>query len=137
MKPENAASMPTPHEVVPPRRSGLVRLWYAAGHSWAGLRAGWQEPALRLEYIQALIGVPLAFWVGRNWIEVALLAGSLLALIVVELLNTAIERLCDRVGTEWHELAKLSKDMGSAAVLLTSLLVGGVWLAAVWHRFGS
>jgi diacylglycerol kinase (ATP) len=122
---------------LPPKRGGLSRLSHAAGYSMAGLRAGWHEPALRLEYLLAVLGLPLSLWLGRSWVEVALLAGALVALIVVELLNTAIERTTDRIGTEWHELAKLAKDMGSAAVLLTSLVVAGIWIAALWQRFGG
>ncbi len=65
----------------------------------------------------------------------ALLAGTVLLVMVVELLNTGIEAAIDRIGPEWHELSKRSKDMGSAAVLLSLLLCAGTWLAAVWTRF--
>lgn len=67
--------------------------------------------------------------------EVALLAGSWLLVMVVELLNTGIEAAIDRIGPEWHALSKRAKDMGSAAVLLALLLAGGIWSAALWHRF--
>lgn len=119
------------------RRSGLSRLWHATGFSLAGLRAGWQETAFRTEVLAAVVLVPLAFWLGRGWVEVALLAGSVVLLLIVELLNTAIETAVDRVGPEWHALSKRAKDMGSAAVLLSVILCGGIWLAALYHRFSS
>jgi diacylglycerol kinase (ATP) len=116
-------------------RSGLDRVWHAAGFSLAGLRAGWGEAAFRQEAIAALVLVPLAFWLGRGWVETALLAGSVLIVMMVELLNTAIETAVDRIGPEWHALSKRAKDMGSAAVLLSLLLCGGIWLAALYQRF--
>lgn len=116
-------------------RTGLNRVWHAFGYSLAGLRAGWGETAFRQECIAAFVMVPLAFWLGRSWVEVALLAGSVLLLMVVELLNTAIETAIDRVGPEWHDLSKRAKDMGSAAVLLSLLVCAGIWLAALAQRF--
>ena len=117
------------------QRTGLNRLWHATGYSWAGLRADWGETAFRQEAIAAIVLVPLAFWVGQGWVEVALLAGSVLLLLVVELLNTGIEAAIDRIGPEWHALSKRAKDMGSAAVLLTLLLCLGIWAAALFERF--
>ena len=83
----------------------------------------------------AMAMVPLAFWLGRSWVEVALLAGSAVAVMVVELLNTGIESAIDRFGPEWHELSKRAKDMGSAAVLLSLITCSGIWVAALWARF--
>ena len=116
-------------------RKGLNRVWHAAGYSLAGLRAGWGETAFRQEAIAAIVLLPLAFWLGKTWVETALLAGSVLALMVVELLNTAVETCIDRIGPEWHNLSKRAKDMGSAAVLLSLLFCAGVWIAALFHRF--
>ena len=79
--------------------------------------------------------VPFAFWLGRSWVETALLAGSVLLVMIVELLNTAVEAAIDRIGPEWHDLSKRAKDMGSAAVLLALVLSGGIWLTALWQRF--
>lgn len=126
-----------PHADVNPqkRRTGLARVWHATGYSLAGLRAGWGETAFRQEAVAALVMVPLAFWLGRSWIEVALLAGTVVAVMVVELLNTGIETAIDRIGPEWHDLSKRAKDMGSAAVLLSLLLCVGIWAAALWQRF--
>ena len=129
--------MPTPPTPANPQkqRTGLSRVWHATGYSWAGLRAGWGETAFRQEAIAAIVLVPLAFWLGRSWVEVALLAGSVVLLMVVELLNTGIEAAIDRIGPEWHALSKRAKDMGSAAVLLTLLLCLGIWAAALFERF--
>jgi diacylglycerol kinase (ATP) len=116
-------------------RTGLVRMRHAFGYSLAGLRVGWGETAFRQEALAALVMLPLAFWLGQTWVEVVLLAGTVLLVMVVELLNTGIEAAVDRIGPEWHELSKRAKDTGSAAVLLSLLLCAGTWLAAVWTRF--
>ncbi len=130
---------PLPNQVVNPQkaRKGLTRVWHAGLISLNGLRAGWGEPAFRQEAIGAIVLLPAAFWLGRGWAEVALLAGSVLLVMIVELLNTAVEAAIDRIGPEWHDLSKRAKDMGSAAVLLALLLAGGIWLAALWQRFGG
>ncbi len=118
-------------------RTGLSRLWHATGYSLQGLRAGWSEPAFRQEALAAAVLLPLAFWVGRGWVQVALLAGSVLLVMIVELLNTGIETVVDRIGPEWHDLSKRAKDMGSAAVLLALLLALGIWTAAVAERLAA
>ena len=116
-------------------RRGLDRVVHAAGFSIAGLKAGWSETAFRTEAIAAFFMLPLSFWVGRSWVEVALLAGSVLMVMAVELLNTAVEATVDRIGPEWHALAKRAKDMGSAAVFLSLVVCGGIWLAALHQKF--
>lgn len=118
-------------------RRGLSRIWHALGYSVEGLRAGWHEAAFRQEALAALILLPLAFWLGRSWVETALLAGSVLFVMIVELLNTGIETAIDRIGPEWHDLSKRAKDMGSAAVLLSLLLCAGIWLAALVQRMAA
>ena len=117
------------------QRRGLSRMWHAFGYSLAGLRAGWRETAFRQEAIAAMVMVPLAFWVGRSWTEVSVLCGTVLIVMIVELLNTGVESAIDRIGPEWHELSKRAKDMGSAAVLLSLLLCAGTWLAAMASRW--
>lgn len=77
---------------------------------------------------------PVAFWIGRSWVETALLMGTTLVSLVVELLNTGIDIAVDRVGMEWHPLSKAAKDMGSAAVLLACLPWLAVWAAAIANR---
>lgn len=93
------------------------------------------ETAFRQEAIASFVLLPLAFWLGRSWVEVALLAGSVLLVMIVELLNTCIETAIDRIGPEWNHLSKRAKDMGSAAVLLSLLLAGGIWTAAAVNLF--
>ena len=115
------------------QRKGLARVWHATGYSLAGLRDGWSETAFRQEAVLAIVLIPLAFVLGRHWSEVALLAGSVLLVMIVELLNTAVESAIDRVGLERHPLSRRAKDMGSAAVLLSLLLAAGIWLAALWQ----
>jgi diacylglycerol kinase (ATP) len=116
-------------------RRGLSRMWHATGYSMAGLRAGWEETAFRQEMLASLVLLPAAFWLGSSWTEVAVLATTVVLVLIVELLNTAVETAIDRVGPEWHELSKRAKDMGSAAVLLSLLLCLGTWAAAIYHRF--
>jgi diacylglycerol kinase (ATP) len=116
-------------------RTGLNRVWHAFGYSLAGLRAGWYEKAFQQEAVAAVVLVPLSFWLGQTWIETSLLIGTVVFVMVVELLNTGLESAIDRVGPEWHDLSKRAKDMGSAAVLLSLLLCVGVWAAAVYVRF--
>jgi diacylglycerol kinase (ATP) len=134
--------MSSPPEALTPAnqqkfRTGFDRVRHAAGYSLAGLRAGWSETAFRQEAIAAIFLMPCAFWLGRGWVEIALLAGSVLIVMTVELLNTGIETAIDRIGPEWHDLSKRAKDMGSAAVLLSLVLCAGVWFAALYQRFGS
>lgn len=117
------------------QRNGLDRIRHAFGYSLSGLRAGWYETAFRQEAVTAAVLLPLAFWLGQTWVEVALLAGVVLIVMIVELLNTGVESAIDRIGPEWHDLSKRAKDMGSAAVLLSLVLCAGVWAAAIGTRF--
>jgi diacylglycerol kinase (ATP) len=118
-------------------RKGLSRVWHAMGYSLAGLRAGWHETAFRQEAIASVVLVPAAFWLGRSWIETVLLAGTVVLIMIVELLNTGIETAIDRIGPEWHDLSKRAKDMGSAAVLLSLLLCAGTWAMALYQRLAA
>jgi len=120
-----------PHKL----RTGLNRLWHATGYSLAGLRAGWGEKAFRQEAMLAIVLLPLTFWLGRGWVETAVLAGAVVLVLITELLNSGIEAAIDRIGPELHDLSKRAKDMGSAAVLLSLLLCGAVWAAALYQRF--
>jgi diacylglycerol kinase (ATP) len=79
--------------------------------------------------------IPGSFWLGRNWIEATLLFGSVVLVLIVELLNSAVEATVDRISYDHHELSKHAKDFGSAAVLLALLLCGTIWCFAVYHRF--
>ena len=105
------------------------RLLKAFGYSIAGLVSCFKnEPAFRLEFYTLLIAIPLSYFIAENIIEVILLLGSLILVMIVELLNSAIENVNDRIGTEYHELCKLAKDQSSAAVFVTILLAGSTWL---------
>jgi diacylglycerol kinase (ATP) len=119
-------------------KRGLRRIAHAAACSWQGLRAAVRgESAFRQELALAALMLPLSFWLGQNWVEVALLAGSVLLVMVVELLNSAIEATVDRISLDLHELSGRAKDMGSAAVMLALLLCGGIWASALWHRLAG
>ena len=110
---------------------------HAFGYSLAGLKAGWYETAFRQEAMASIILIPAAFWLGRTWIETVLLAGTVVLIMIVELLTTGIETAIDRIGPEWHDLSKRAKDMGSAAVLLSLLLCAGTWAMAMIQRFSA
>lgn len=120
------------------RRTGLDRVVHATGYSMAGLASAYrEESAFRQEFWLAAVLLPLAFWVGKGWVEVVLLAGSVVIVLIVELLNSSLEAAIDRISLERHELSMRAKDMGSAAVLLSLLLCAGIWLSALWQRVGA
>jgi diacylglycerol kinase (ATP) len=119
-------------------RSGLDRIVRATGYSLTGLKTAYLgESAFRQETWLAIFLVPMSFWVGRSWVEVALLAGSVLLVMIVELLNSGIEAVVDRVSFELHDLSKRAKDFGSAAVFLSLLLCMCIWLGAIWQRVST
>lgn len=116
-------------------RSGVVRIAYAAKYSWQGLSTAVRtESAFRQEVALAAVMVPAAWWLGRSWSEVALLVGTVVLVLIVELLNSAVEAVVDRVSLELHDLSKRAKDYGSAAVFLALVLCGATWAAALWNR---
>ncbi len=109
-------------------KTGLKRVLNAAGYSWAGLSAAFKhEDAFRQEVFLALLLVPLAAYLGDTAIERALMIGAVLLVLIVELLNSAIEAAVDRISLEHHDLIKRAKDMGSAAVMIALANVGVVW----------
>ena len=112
----------------PSKSSGFTRIVRATSYSYAGLRAAFRhEAAFRQELGFAVVLGPLAFFVGHDGLEIGLLLATLALVLIVELLNSAIETLVDRVGPEFHELSGRAKDMGSAAVMLSLGLVLVVW----------
>ncbi|MES2993949.1 MAG: diacylglycerol kinase [Pseudomonadota bacterium] len=124
--------MTNPHK----GRTGLDRMIRATGYSVAGLQSAYRgESAFRQEFWLAVLLVPIAFWLGRSWVEVVLLVGSVMLVLIVELLNSAVEAAIDRISFELHDLSKRAKDIGSAAVFLSLLLCSGTWCAALWQRF--
>ncbi len=109
-------------------KTGLKRLWNALGYSLAGFRAAYKhEDAFRQEVLLAAILIPLAFWLPAGLIGKALMIGSVLLVIIIELLNSAIEATVDRISLDSHDLAKRAKDIGSAAVLLSLINVFVIW----------
>jgi diacylglycerol kinase (ATP) len=115
--------------------TGLKRILSATRNSMAGLREALRcEDAFRQELILALVLIPLAFWVGTSAVERALLIGSVLLVLIVELVNSAVEATVDRISFENHRLAKRAKDIGSAAVLLTLLNAALIWGLIVIER---
>lgn len=109
-------------------RTGLDRVLHATRHSARGLAAAWRhESAFRQEALLALPLLPAALWLGTTWPERAVLIGSVLLVLIVELVNSAIEATVDRVSLERHQLAKRAKDIGSAAVLIALVNAAVVW----------
>jgi diacylglycerol kinase (ATP) len=117
-------------------RTGLDRLLRATGYSLNGLKLAYAgESAFRQETWLAVVMLPTSFWLGRNWLEVAALAGSVWLVLIVELLNSGIEAVVDRVSFELHDLSKRAKDIASAAVFMSLTMCAAVWAAALWARF--
>jgi diacylglycerol kinase (ATP) len=112
-----------------------VRLWLAFGASARGFAGAFRdEAAFRQELCFAVLIIPVGLWLGRSGVERALLVGPVLLILIVELINSAIEATVDRISYERHELAGLAKDLGSAAVFMSFVLLGGVWLLVLCGR---
>ncbi len=125
--------MSNPHK----GRTGIDRVVHATRYSAAGLVSAYRhESAFRQEFWLAAVMLPLSVWLGRNWVETALLAGSVVLVLIVELLNSGVEAAIDRISFELHDLSKRAKDFGSAAVCLSLLTCASIWIAALWTRFG-
>lgn len=117
-------------------KQGLQRVINAARYSAQGLQQAWtHESAFQQEACLAVLMLPAAFWLGSHWVERVLLVGTVVLVLVVELLNSAIEAAVDRTSLDMHPLAGRAKDMGSAAVMLTLLLCGVTWACALAQRF--
>jgi diacylglycerol kinase (ATP) len=116
--------------------TGPVRLSRAFGSSFRGFGAAWrEEEAFRQECLLALVVVPLGLWLGESGVERALLAGPMLLILVIELLNSAVEATVDRIGVERHPLSGIAKELGSAAVFVAFLLLFLNWLLVlVWRH---
>ncbi len=113
--------------------TGFTRIIKAGGYSWLGPCAAWRhEAAFRQEVWLAVVMIPLGLYLGGNGVEKALLIGSVLLILVVELLNSAIEAVVDRFGDERHELSGRAKDMASAAVAFTLALMVVVWVLVLF-----
>jgi diacylglycerol kinase (ATP) len=114
---------------------GLTRIIRAFGYSFQGIRACYRhEAAFRQEVWAAMAVVPLGLWLGQGGVEKALLAGSWLIVLIIELINSAIESVVDRLGQEYHELSGRAKDAGSASVLLSISVALLVWASILLPR---
>lgn len=119
-----------------PGATGLTRVIHAFYYSMQGLAAAMRyESAFRQELVMFLVMLPLAFWLGQSALHYILLISSLLLVLIVELLNSAVEAVVDRIGAEHNELAGRAKDMGSAAVFISLANVVFVWALIAWLRF--
>lgn len=117
-------------------KTGFMRLWYALGYSKAGLLVAYQnEAAFRSLVWMGIFMLPLGLFLGQTPVEKAVLCGVLLISLLVELLNSAIEAVVDRISLERHELSKVAKDMGSAAQLLAMTLVIVTWVLILLPQF--
>lgn len=122
-------------ELIRPKPRGALRMWLAFGASTRGLGGAFrEEAAFRQELAFALLVIPLGLWLGHTGIERALLIAPMLLILIVELVNSAIEATVDRIGLERHTLAGLAKDIGSAAVFMSFVLLGSVWLLVLLGR---
>lgn len=118
-----------------PKPQGLQRLFRSFGNSWKGLLGAFrEEAAFRQELALALVVLPAGLWLGRSGVERALLTAPMLLILIVELLNSAVEATVDRVGLERHPLSGLAKDIGSAAVFLSFALLALTWLLVLSDR---
>ncbi|AJI82158.1 TPA: diacylglycerol kinase [Yersinia enterocolitica] len=117
--------------------TGLTRIYKAAGYSVKGLTAAWKnEAAFRQEAVAAILAIILAFWLDVDATARILLVASVVLVIIVEVINSAIEAVVDRIGSELHELSGRAKDMGSAAVFLAILLALFIWVTVLWQHVG-
>ena len=115
--------------------TGITRIIKAAGYSMQGLKAAFiHEAAFRQELALAVVLIPLAIWLAQDVMQLALLISSVILLLIVEILNSAIEAVVDRFGGELHELSGRAKDMGSAAVFLVMIYMGVIWLLILWQN---
>ncbi|MFV9997940.1 MAG: diacylglycerol kinase [Arsenophonus endosymbiont of Dermacentor nuttalli] len=116
--------------------TGLTRIIKATGYSLKGLRSAWEsEVAFRQEAIMVVVAIIVAFLLDVQWLERLLLIGSVVLIIIVELLNSAIEAVVDRIGIELHELSGKAKDMGSAAVFISICLAIFIWLVVIVNHY--
>ena len=130
--------MPRPHNPEIPKHTGFTRLFKALGHSRAGFVSAYHtEAAFRQEVWLATVLIPLALLIDVGLLERTLLISSLLLVMIVELLNSGIEAVVDRISLDRHELSKHAKDVGSAAVLLTLMIFLATWASVLWTRYMS
>jgi len=116
--------------------TGITRIIKAAGYSWKGVHAAWiNEAAFRQELVAVVLAIIIACWLDIDTVTRVLLISSVSLVMIVEILNSAIEAVVDRIGSEFHELSGRAKDMGSAAVLMSILLALFTWISLLWSHF--
>ncbi len=117
-----------------PGKTGIARIIKATQYSWQGLTAAWKhEAAFRQELMLALVGIPLAFWLAENKFELLWLILPLFILVIAELVNSALEAVVDRISDEHHELSGRAKDIGSAIVFVSLLLLVTIWSVVLYY----
>lgn len=124
--------MQQPHEIRDPPskgKPGIARIAQASFNSLAGLKDAWSEPAFRIEALLAAVLVPLALWLPVTAVEKVLLVAGVVLVLIVEVLNSSLETVVDRISLDRDPLSRRAKDLGSAAVMLALLLCGFVWAA--------
>ena len=118
------------------QNTGFRRIYNAFFYSMAGLAAAWNnEAAFRQESIVAIVLVPVAFWLGQSTSQIGLLVLSVFIVLIVELLNSAVEAAIDRISDERHALSKQAKDIASAAVFISLVLFAVIWALVIFERF--
>ncbi|AEH33314.1 diacylglycerol kinase [Vibrio anguillarum] len=119
-----------------PGRTGIKRLFYATGYSIQGLKAAWlNEAAIRQETVTSILLITITFVLPVTKIEQIMMIGCLVLVVIVELMNSAVEAVVDRVGSEWHELSGRAKDIGSAAVLIALIFSAFTWMFILWPYY--
>lgn len=118
------------------KNTGFKRFYYASIYSWQGLKAAYaQEPAFRYEAWGSAVLIPLSFFVAQSPMQLVALICTCLLVLAFELVNSAIEAVVDRAGTEFHELAGLAKDLGSAVVMVALIMGALIWGAVIYENF--
>ncbi len=130
------SSPPVPSGTNPHKgRQGLTRIFHATRNSLSGLRIAYrEESAFRQEVWMAATLLPCTYWLAGSWLEATVLVGSLVLVLIVELLNSAIEATVDRISFELHDLSGRAKDLASAAVMLSLALCATLWLSALVRK---
>ncbi|ASW80930.1 diacylglycerol kinase [Vibrio anguillarum] len=119
-----------------PGRTGIKRLFYATGYSIQGLKAAWlNEAAIRQETVTSILLITITFVLPVTKIEQIMMIGCLILVVIVELMNSAVEAVVDRVGSEWHELSGRAKDIASAAVLIALIFSAFTWMFILWPYY--
>lgn len=113
------------------KKKGFQRIIPALINSFNGLKYAVNEPAFFFELCIVIPLIPVAFTIGTDWLEISFLILTLMLVLIIEIINTAVESIIDRIGLEWHELSKVAKDLGSAAVFFSMVICVISWFLAI------